>query len=217
MAMTNVYTDPNATKTAIHTLPNNTAAELESGLGTCQAGIETDTGRLGYKDASGVYHSAGLKDNEGQVLADDSDPGGLDYLEDKIVAGDGIEIQIVGTYNHLLQISATEGKSVSSVLTDDYGIQDTDDTIQFDDSALTEDKALTLPSAASVPGKIYYIHCVGGNASYNAVLTPDGSDTIEGGAAIDISTNGVTSRTVIVQSDTATNWLILSDNSYTAP
>jgi hypothetical protein len=39
---------------------NNTESDLSAHLGVCQAGIANNTGRWGWKDKNGVFHSAEL-------------------------------------------------------------------------------------------------------------------------------------------------------------
>lgn len=99
---------------------------------------------------------------------------------------------------------------MTAVKTAAYTILATDFTVRTDDTSLGADAALTLPAASGCAGRIYCIHARTANATYNFVLTPDGSDTIEESASMSLVFGEEYGGSVIIQSDGVSAWIVLS-------
>jgi hypothetical protein len=99
--MDNVYNEPGASTQQRH-LINNTEAELSAGLGKCQEGIGTDTGRHTHKDHLGAFKKSALTTELDyvKVSATDDTPGRLDA---KVVKkpSSAITVAVDGTDDHL--------------------------------------------------------------------------------------------------------------------
>lgn len=132
------------------------------------------------------------------------------------VSGTGQNVGFQAQVNILLQllqrIAASLGNNTIStstfayapapITTATYNILATDAGLQFDASGGAI--VANLPTAASVPGKMYFLKNAG--ASNNVTLTAQGSDKIDGAGTKAITPAG----DLIVQSQGGTTWVIFS-------